>query len=197
MAKKLFFLLVFVLFAQIVQAQSDELIRYNERRLQITRIGMLTLGGWAIGNMAVNGALMGGTSGSRYFFHQMNVFWNIVNIGLAGAGYYSAATADPTTLSLSESIREQNSVEKLLLLNAGLDVAYMAGGFYLIERSRRDSPQAERWKGYGQSLILQGGFLLVFDALLYTVLHQPSSELLSFLSAVQPTINGIGFVYRF
>ncbi|MGD1891441.1 MAG: hypothetical protein ACFB15_12720 [Cyclobacteriaceae bacterium] len=197
MIKKLFFLLAFLLFAQIVQAQSNDLIRYNERRLQMTRIGMLTLGSWAIGNMAVNGALMGGTSGRRYYFHQMNVFWNIVNIGLAGTGYYSALTADPTALTLAESIQEQHSIEKLLLLNAGLDVAYIAGGCYLRERGRRDSPQSERWKGYGQSLLLQGGFLLIFDALLYTIIHQPSSELYSFLSAIQPTTNGLGLVYRF
>lgn len=197
MIKKVFLFLSFLSLTQLAQAQSDELTSYNDQRLRTTRIGMLTLGGWAVGNMAVSGAIIGGTSGSRYYFHQMNVFWNIVNLGLAGAGYYSAFTTDSSAFTLAESIQEQNSIEKLLLLNAGLDVAYITGGFYLMERGRRESAQAERWKGYGQSLLLQGGFLLVFDALLYTFLHQPSNELFSFLSLMQPSLNGIGLVYRF
>ncbi|WKN41823.1 DUF6992 family protein [Tunicatimonas pelagia] len=196
MKKCFLLLLLFLLFDQ-VQAQSDALANYNEQRLQITRIGMLTLGGWAIGNMGVSGALMSNTSGSRYYFHQMNVFWNVINIGLAGFGYYNAATADPSAFTLAETIQEQHSIEKLLLFNAGLDVAYLAGGFYLLERSRRESDQAERWKGYGQSLLLQGGFLLLFDAVLYAIVQQPSSELFTLLSSVQITPGGIGFVYRF
>lgn len=197
MIKKIFLFLSFLLLTHLAQAQSDELTSYNDQRLRITRIGMLTLGGWAVGNMAVSGALLGGTSGSRYYFHQMNVFWNIVNLGLAGAGYYNAFTTDPSAFTLAESIQEQSSIEKLLLLNTGLDVAYIAGGFYLIERGRRESAQAERWKGYGQSLLVQGGFLLVFDALLYTFLYRSSSELFSLLSSVQPSPNGIGLIYRF
>lgn len=191
----LFFFLI--LFYDQVQAQSDALTNYNEQRLQLTRIGMLTLGGWAIGNMGVSGTLMNNTSGSQYYFHQMNVFWNVVNIGLAGFGDYNAATADPSAFTLPETIQEQHSIEKLLLLNAGLDVAYLAGGFYLLERSRRESAQAERWKGYGQSLLLQGGFLLIFDAVLYTIVQQPSSELFILLSSVQITPGGLGIAYRF
>ncbi|MEM6840698.1 MAG: hypothetical protein AAF632_00615 [Bacteroidota bacterium] len=194
--KKYFLLLVLIITVDQAHTQSDDLIRYNEQRLQITRIGMLTLGGWALANMGTSGILLSQNSGSRFYFHQMNVFWNVVNISLAGFGYYNAATADPASFSLAESIQEQNSIEKLLLFNAGLDVAYLAGGFYLLERSRRDSPQSERWKGYGQSLLLQGSFLLVFDALLYTFLHQPSPELFSLLSSVQLTSGQIGFTYR-
>ncbi|MGB3588196.1 MAG: hypothetical protein WBA23_16725 [Tunicatimonas sp.] len=195
--KKFFLLFVLIIVVDQVQAQSDALANYNEQRLQITRIGMLTLGGWAIGNMGVSGALMGNTSGSHYYFHQMNVFWNVVNIGLAGFGYYNAATVDPSTFSLAESIQEQHSIEKLLLLNAGLDVAYIAGGVYLLERSRRESAQTERWKGYGQSLLLQGGFLLLFDAVLYKIVQYPSSELFTLLSSVQFTPNSLGLIYRF
>ncbi len=195
--KKYVLLFLLVAIFDRVQAQTDALVNYNEQRLQITRIGMLTLGGWAISNMGVSGALMSNSSDSRYYFHQMNVFWNVVNVGLAGFGYYNAATADPSAFILAESIQEQHSIEKLLLLNAGLDVAYIVGGFYLLERSRRESAQAERWKGYGQSLLLQGGFLLLFDAVLYTIVQQPSSELFTLLSSVQLTPTGLGLIYRF
>ena len=58
------------------------------------------------------------------------------------------------------------------LFNAGLDVGYMATGAYLWERGiRKDS---RGLKGYGQSLILQGGFLFTFDLIMYPC--QPKSK---------------------
>ena len=197
MIKKWVFAFLFLLIIDCVWAQSNELTSYNQQRLQITRIGMLTLGGWAVGNMAISGALLVHSSGPRYYFHQMNVFWNVVNLGLSGFGYYQAFTSDPTTFSLSESIQEQFGMEKLLLFNAGLDVAYLVSGFYLLERSRRNTLQAIRWKGYGQSIILQGGFLLAFDTILYLILHQQNSILFSFLAHIKPTFSGVGLICSF
>ena len=48
-------------------------------------------------------------------------------------------------------------------------------GFYLKEKSKSSS-SAERLKGYGNSLLLQGGFLLVFDIALYFI-HQSNADL--------------------
>lgn len=197
MIKKWVFGCLFLLIVDYAWAQSNELTSYNQQRLQITRIGMLTLGGWAAGNMAVSGALLGKSSDHRHYFHQMNVFWNVVNLGLAGFGYYQAATSDPAAFTLSESIKEQFGIEKLLLFNAGLDVAYLASGFYLIERSYRETKRATQLKGYGHSIILQGGFLLVFDTAMYFILHQGSDTVFSFLTHLQPASSGIGLMYRF
>ncbi len=41
---------------------------------------MMTLGGWAIGNIAVSGFSLRNASGSNKHFHQMNVYWNAVNL---------------------------------------------------------------------------------------------------------------------
>jgi hypothetical protein len=96
----------------------------------------------------------------------MNVAWNLVNLGIASIGYYSSMNPD-TTITLMNSLKEQSNIEKILLFNAGLDIAYVMTGFYLKERAKSSENNSDRFKGYGNSLILQGTFLFVFDLILY------------------------------
>ncbi|MCU0424301.1 MAG: hypothetical protein MUF71_01610 [Candidatus Kapabacteria bacterium] len=159
--------------------QADSL---NSSRIHINKTAMFTLGAWAVSNMAVNGtllALQGNTSpqdrSSAYYFQQMNVFWNVVNLGLAAGGLYGAYTETPHGISLFETIDKQASIERILLLNAGLDAAYIAAGAWMLERSKNSREQANLWQGYGESLILQGAFLLVFDVAVYFI-HHNSAE---------------------
>jgi len=56
-------------------------------------------------------------------FYQMNALWNVVNLGIAGLGYWGSVRA---------------------------------------------APSEDLFRGYGQSL-LQGGFLLVFDLVMYAI----------------------------
>ena len=156
-------------------AQEELLLDLNTQRLQINKTGMYVLGGWAVANIAGGAILRGQTTGTTRYSHEMNMFWNVVNLGLAGAGLYGAMSTDPAGFTAWESLQEQRTIEKLLLFNAALDIAYITGGAYMIERSRRVKNKPERIKGYGQSLMLQGGFLLLFDATLYLI-HNRSAN---------------------
>ncbi|MEE4311402.1 MAG: hypothetical protein V2J62_05985 [candidate division KSB1 bacterium] len=49
----------------------------------------------------------------------MNIAWNAVNLAIAGFGLYGALIPDQG-LTPFESIQQQNSIEKILLFNAGL-----------------------------------------------------------------------------
>jgi hypothetical protein len=89
-------------------------------------------------------------------------------------------------------LNDHESFQKLLLLNAGLDVAYFSFGLYLKERSKTSS-SADRLRGYGNSLLLQGGFLLAFDLILYFVHdHNATVLLYPFLEPVLTGSAGIG-----
>ncbi|MGB3180541.1 MAG: hypothetical protein WBB45_04085 [Cyclobacteriaceae bacterium] len=195
--KRLFLTLFLLASFQLVMAQSLTPAgeSFNERRLQITRTGMLVLGGWAIANLAGNPLLGRGATGTDKYFYQMNTYWNVVNLGLAGFGYYGAATADPGSFTLAETMREQFGIEKLLLVNAGLDVAYIAGGYYL--RERGDRLDEDRWRGYGRSLILQGGFLLAFDAVLFYILNNHGKALDTIITSFRPVPGGLSFAWQF
>jgi len=191
MALSVMFLLSFSLFAQ------SELKDFNENRLRITKTGMYTLGAWAVGNMAVSGMALSNSGGSQKHFHQMNIYWNIVNLGLAGSGLYSAITADPASFDLAASISEQAKMEKLLLFNAGLDIGYMAAGLWMMERSKNISKNPELWEGFGKSVILQGAFLFVFDLALFAILNTNSSTELIHNLQVGMASNGVGISYKF
>lgn len=196
MKKFLFSLSAMFLLSLSVFAQS-ELTDFNENRLKITKTGMYTLGAWAVGNMAVSGIALGNAGGSQKYFHQMNIYWNIVNLGLAGSGLYSAITADPASFDLAASISEQAKMEKLLLFNAGLDIGYMAAGLWMMERSKNIHKNPELWEGFGKSVILQGAFLFVFDLALFTILNTNSSTELIQNLQVGMASNGVGISYKF
>lgn len=168
-----------------VLSSSTETDSLNLSRININKTAMFTLGAWAIGNIAVNGTLIALQSNQTpqnrstvYYFQQMNVFWNLVNLGLAAGGLYGAYTETPHGISLFETIDKQASIERILLLNAGLDVAYISAGSWMLEHSKNSADQRNLWQGYGQSLIVQGIFLLVFDAATYFVHHHTAEPLL-------------------
>jgi hypothetical protein len=60
----------------------------------------------------------------------------------------------------AETAQQIAKLRRLLLVNAGLDVFYVAGGLALALRRGPDDPY---WRGVGLGIVVQGGFLLAFD----------------------------------
>lgn len=161
--------IIFLIYISLNTVSAQNLDVFNDERLQLTKKGLFVLGSWATANIAISPILANSTSGSEKYFHQMNGYWNGVNLVIAGLGYCSANKTDPNGLTLSQSLKEQQKLEKTLVFNAGLDLAYMAGGFYLQERAKNSKGNVDRLQGFGQSLVLQGGFLFAFDVVFYLV----------------------------
>jgi len=168
--------LIFFLFLAFegFSQQIPELESFNETRLNYNQKGMLILGTWAVGNMIWGGIGASRTSGETKAFHQMNLYWNSVNLVIAGFGYWQAAKEVPSS-DFWATMDAQNSIEKILLVNAALDLAYMGGGLYLKERGLRKSN--ERLIGFGKSIILQGAFLMVFDGIMYGIHHSHANQI--------------------
>lgn len=175
-----------------------ELESFNEKRLRINEVGMTVLGSWALGNMAVSGiGLATDPQGSTKHFHQMNLGWNAVNLVIAGFGYYSTHGGE-VGLSLANTIQEHEQMKQILLFNAGLDVAYMAGGLYLLERAKNSTDKADQWRGFGQAIIMNGGFLLAFDVVLYYLHNRHGAdELYPLLKSVSVSPMGFSVNWRF
>lgn len=164
------FLVVLLLFVFIpALPQTDSLLlQINQEHLHFKQNGMTVLGGWALTNLAISGTMMTQTKGVNYRFHEMNVFWNVINLGIAGFGFYDAMNGQNPT-NLIQTLSSQQDFGKILLFNAGLDVGYVMSGFFLRERSKNVSKFRNRLKGYGNSIIIQGSFLFVFDLVLYSM----------------------------
>ncbi|MFM7723480.1 MAG: DUF6992 family protein, partial [Bacteroidota bacterium] len=138
---------------------AQELRTFNEERNKRDQALMLTLGSWASAN-ALTGAIGWTTAKNPEMksFHQMNVMWNAVNLGLAIPGYLRARNAK-AVMSLSATLNEQQKTERIFLLNTGLDVAYITAGFLLRSMALNQSSKTDQLNGFGKGLILQGSFL--------------------------------------
>lgn len=189
--KKLLFL--FLIITSVKAKAQDSLSNFNQKRNEINQTGMKVLGGWALANIAIGSVGFYKTKGATKYFHQMNIFWNVVNLGITTAGFYGAKDASNKQYSTEQSISEQHKTERILLINAGLDVAYMAGGWYLNRRGIIKS--SDRLHGYGNAIILQGAFLLLFDSSMFTIQKQHGKTANQFIKNAQVGFNGkqIGF----
>jgi hypothetical protein len=152
--------------------------RVHQRAVRLETRGMTVLGGWAALNIAggLAGSLTASDDTSRAF-HQGNAYWNVVNLGLAGAGLVGArrrASEAPQWPALPVELANQRSV---FLLNFGLDFAYMSTGVALWKQ-----PDNPTWRGYGQALFLQGAFLGVFDLSMALLNARNAAQLKPFLT---------------
>jgi len=186
---KMLFLLAFLAPAALY-AQDLRLEQFNQKRLHRTEQAMWILGGWAAANIAVGAIGMGRTNGSQKAFHQMNVGWGAVNLGLAASGLWTATHADPATFDLYQTTLEHHKLQKLFLFNAGLDAGYMMAGAWMQEKSKTTAKNPDRLKGFGQSLLLQGAFLMVFDLGAYLHHRNLEPDLKPFLQQTEIGFNG-------
>lgn len=176
--------------------QQAVLDSFNVKKMQITKRGMTVLGGWAVANIAYGSIARSDASGSNKYFHEMNMIWGGINLGLSALGYIGSRKRE--LLNTAGTLQKQAAIEKTFLFNAGLDVAYIAGGFYLTEKAKNDLAKHDRYKGYGNSIVLQGAALLLFDGVMYLVHNKHGKQLYKRAGNWQVGIsgNGVGVVLR-
>ena len=146
---------------------------YRAQELLMGR-GLAVLSAWALLNLVGSGYFLARAQrhGAAFYFHGMNVGWGLVNAGLACWGVLHLHFTAPAGLRLADVVLAQLHNETLFLFNAGLDVAYVMTGYYLVALAAApDRPQPMRLLGFGRSLWVQGGFLLGFDAVMWSLLH--------------------------
>jgi hypothetical protein len=155
---------------------------FQLRELYIGR-GLAVLAAWALLNLIGSGYLVRHSDRryAPYYFHGMNVMWGAINAALACWGILQLHFRVPAGLDMAELFRTQLFYENLFLLNAGLDVAYVMTGYYLRAQAASTGQRPERLLGFGQSLWVQGGFLLIFDAVMWIALHWQGRQLFTLL----------------
>ena len=102
------------------------------------------LSAWAVGSM-VTGAVLSACPVTRGFGRQ-TAAWGAVDGAIAYAGRRGRKRKGPT---------DPGRLRRILLLNAGLDLGYLAVGARL--------SRTERWHGDGLAVLVQGAFLLLLD----------------------------------
>ena len=128
-----------------------------QQRYESQAMGVLL--GWSVAGLSADGAgwLLEDDLRARSF-HRTNVAWNSVNLGIAGLSLVAQQRRDWAALDLAP---HQVKLERTFWVNAGLDLLYITAGSLLWQRGLNvDRPD---FVGSGQSIALQGGFLLAFD----------------------------------
>jgi hypothetical protein len=165
-----------ILLTNTITAQQVDLLKFEKERVRMQKNAMIVLGSWSAANLVVSGIATDTRDKEARYFHQMNVMWGGINLAIAGLGYWGAGREKIDNPTLASVLKHQNKTEKTFLLNAGLDVLYVGGGI-LMKATSDNQKIPERFEGYGNSIILQGGFLLVFDAINYAI-HRKHGKLL-------------------
>jgi hypothetical protein len=158
---------------------------------QTVRNGSIVLGSWSVINMATAGIAVKNANGSDMYFHQMNGYWNTVNGALSAYSLLTPLFVKTKGLSQADAAKRYR---KIFLINAGLDVGYMAAGGYLSYSSKTNN--ISRFEGYGTSLLIQGGFLMVYDLWMAHRMKRWTNNQESHLQ-FSPTPIGFQLSYRF
>ncbi len=189
-------IMIFSLFFTLI-SYGQTMEQFNKERIETDKKLMLGLGSWATTNFVASGIGWASVpSGEAHYFHQMNVLWNTVNIGLAIPGYLKSKKAN-SMLTFSETIRMQHKTEKIFLINTGLDIGYMASGLLLRSAAKINMSKKDQYNGYGNSLLMQGGFLFVFDLTAYIIHNCHSNKSWDkLLNSVEMSSSGIGIQWN-
>ncbi len=191
-------LLLFALTGSCFQGISQQNLQDSiaAERINLNKTNMTILGAWAAANIMQGSISAASVKGSGHYLHQMNVYFNTVNLALAGVNLLLVKKQLSRHYTLADNLREQQKIEKILLFNLGLDAAYITTGLYLKERGMRLNK--EQPEGYGNSLLIQGGFLLIFDIIQYAGHRKNGRWMEKTFSNLQlgPTADGLGVTYH-
>jgi hypothetical protein len=184
-------LLMALLVGGVTLHAQTSLPEFNQQRFRINQTGFLVLSSWSAANIVSGIVGQASSGGQSKYFHQMNLIWGSVNLLIALPGYLAARKGN-SRLSLEGSVKGQGGTEKTFIFNAGLDLAYLAGGAWFLEKANNSS-NPDKYRGYGKSILLQGGFLLLFDAIMFSSHNQHGKKLYKLLGSVQAGPGSLGF----
>ena len=189
-----FILLFAFLYATAAFGQLQE---YNAQRYETDKKLMIGLGSWASLNIVGSGVAWATAQNEEMKnFHQMNVMWNVVNLGLAIPGFIKAKNGKKE-LTFFQTMEEQRKTETIFLINSGIDIAYMSAGLLLRSKASSALEKEDQFRGYGNGLLVQGGFLLLLDWIAYN-LHRKHSknELSPLIRSLDVSDNGLGIKFN-
>ena len=109
---------------------------------------MIVLTTWASANIISGGAYFITKSPEEKYFYGMNSAWGAVNLAIA---IPSLLSKKPKYPSKFKQLEDQIKIEKVFLINAGLDLVYITGGFTLKElaKNQTDTNKKAMLSGFG------------------------------------------------
>ena len=149
----------------------DELRDFDVRLRIILRKHITVLGWWGVLNCIVGLTAFFMWKGFMHYFGLMSAVWGIINFAVTLALFNHIFYLKFHQGSAYQRLIVQSHIERVLLLNVGIDTAYIFVGFWLREHSFvREVLNPELWLGFGWAIVFQGLFLMVLDSVFF-ILH--------------------------
>jgi len=144
--------------------------------------------GWGGANLLLGLGLLAGsdrsTSPFRHGFAVQTLAWGAINSGIAAAGLLADAPA--ATGTLVGAWAAEDSWNRILLLNLGLNAGYSMVGSALVIAAGRGLRSPELVRGHATSVIAQGAGLFVLDGIAWLASSGRVRELQAIVGALEP-----------
>ena len=153
-----------ILISLVSTIKSQDSISLHKMFYKKQQQSLSLLSSWSVGNLILSPIAtknLFSPSTTNEYFHQMNFSWNLLNVGIAGLGHIIVNKDSKKPWDIQTLHFKKKKAEKSIIINMGLDLAYMVTGFII----KNNLAESSMNKGYGNSIILQGGYLLFYDAI--------------------------------
>jgi hypothetical protein len=118
------------------------------------------LGSWSVLSMGAGAYQLFSPNPFIKAMGMQNLIWGAVDGGIALYGTHKLSNLNVGSKNLQ---LERDKFREILLINTLLDVGYLALGFGLSRSANA------KWHGHGYGILLQGGFLFLFDGINYAL----------------------------
>lgn len=137
---------------------------FDDRFSGIINKHLALLGWWCFFNLLIGLTSLFWATGSWWYFMLMNLSWAFINFGIVILLFDHTNHRRFAEGNALSRVTVYWHVKSMLLLNIGLDSAYMIAGLYIQTLSRvPGNKYPELWEGFGWSVLLQGGVLFLLD----------------------------------
>lgn len=156
-----------------LDAAPPTLEAFDDRFRRILRRHLATLAWWSLLNIAAGLLGLICLQGFWYYFVMMGLVWGIINFAVTMWIFDHTVYKKFRKGLAFERLEAQRHVEKMILLNIGLDFSYFFIGLLLREHAFVSGvPYPELWMGFGWSIVLQGLYLILHDNYFYRMHSQ-------------------------
>ncbi len=203
MIQKVLNILKVVVFSSLVAdleaQQTQNIYTFIQKSKSINKNGMAILTTWSSVNILSGSGYFISKHPEERYFYAMNAGWGVVNLAIALPALVSKGKPIDNKLKLIEN---QRKIEKLFLINAGLDVLYVGGGLVMTNYAGKlsDVNRAAMFAGFGKAIVLQGAGLFAFDLSMFIVNKNFRDRKLTPLienSEISFSSSGFSYKYRF
>ena len=139
---------------------------------QVERLPILA--SWGIANVVASIFLLFQRNPTRRYFGVQMLTWGVIDAIVAIRGQRGARIKSETEPSATQQRDDAQKLRRILLINVGLDIAYVISGWVMVRYGRKKN---QMLVGTGLGFIPQGLFLLVFDSVLAAEISQKFLEL--------------------